>query len=174
VTPGNSLQRTGKNNDMDQAHAFYMDSCDEQSSESRKGSEPFSLLPLGDELEGSEAEGGSEPSHVDEILREAVSRGSSDIHLSVGLPPVIRIDGRLVRTEYAALNGQQIQRMVYDILSKDQILWLEKSHELDFSYGLSQVGRFRVNAARWGQRSAPCQVRSRASRSCGCRMWPRT
>lgn len=133
---------------MEQAHAFNMDSYDEQPSESKKSSEPFSLLPLGDDLEDSDAAGGREPSHVDEVLREAVLRGSSDIHLSVGLPPVIRIDGRLVRTEYAALNGQQIQRMVYDILTKDQILWLEKSHELDFSYGLSEVGRFRVNVYR--------------------------
>jgi len=50
--------------------------------------------------------------------------------------------------DFTPLEAHQIQRMIYDILNKDQILWLEKSRELDFSYGLSGVGRFRVNVYR--------------------------
>ncbi|MBI2841840.1 MAG: type IV pilus twitching motility protein PilT [Armatimonadetes bacterium] len=86
--------------------------------------------------------------HVDDLLREAAERGASDLHLSVGLPPVIRIDGRLVRLDYNPLAPNDIQRLVYDILSADQIQWFEKSRELDFSYGVRDVGRFRVNVYR--------------------------
>lgn len=83
--------------------------------------------------------------HVDDLLREAGERGASDLHLSVGLPPVIRIDGKLVRMDYSPLAPNEIQRLVYDILKTDHIQWFEKTHELDFSYGVRDIGRFRVN-----------------------------
>ena len=86
--------------------------------------------------------------HVDDLLREAIERGASDLHLSVGLPPVLRIDGSLVHTNYAPLSPAETQRLVYDILTTDQIQWYEKTHELDFSYGVRDVGRFRVNVYR--------------------------
>jgi twitching motility protein PilT len=84
-------------------------------------------------------------SHIDDLLVECNLRGASDLHLSVGLPPVIRIDGRLVRLKYDPLTGQDIQRLVYDVLTNQQIQWFEKVHELDFSYGMTGVGRFRFN-----------------------------
>jgi len=87
----------------------------------------------------------AEDVHVDDLLREATERGASDLHLSVGLPPVIRIDGKLVRLDYSPLAPNEIQRLVYDILTTDHIQWFEKTHELDFSYGVRDVGRFRVN-----------------------------
>jgi twitching motility protein PilT len=86
--------------------------------------------------------------HVDDLLREAVERGASDLHLSVGLPPVLRIDGSLLHMNYAPLSPAETQRLVYDILTTDQIQWYEKTHELDFSYGVRDVGRFRVNVYR--------------------------
>ena len=89
-------------------------------------------LPLGD-------------MHIDDLLVETTQRGASDLHLSVGLPPVIRIDGRLIRLNYEPLNGQDIQRLVYDVLTNQQIQWFEKVHELDFSYGMAGIGRFRFN-----------------------------
>ncbi|MCC2669041.1 MAG: pilus retraction protein PilT [Armatimonadetes bacterium] len=84
-------------------------------------------------------------SHIDDLLVECNLRGASDLHLSVGLPPVIRIDGRLVRLKYDPLTGQDIPRLVYDVLTNQQIQWFEKVHELDFSYGMTGVGRFRFN-----------------------------
>jgi twitching motility protein PilT len=90
--------------------------------------------------------------HMDDLLREVVERGASDLHFSVGLPPALRIDGRLVHMAYAPLTPNEIQRMVYDILSAEQIQWFEKTRELDFSYGARGVGRFRVNVYR--QRSS--------------------
>jgi twitching motility protein PilT len=86
--------------------------------------------------------------HIDDLLREAVERKASDLHLSEGLPPMIRVDGRLVKTEYAALNEREIQRLVYDVLNDSQIQAFEKDWELDFSYGIADVSRFRFNVYR--------------------------
>lgn len=86
--------------------------------------------------------------HIDELLVEATQRSASDLHLSEGLPPTIRLDGRLQRLNYEILRGQDIQRLVYEILTDQQIQWFEKVRELDFSYGIAEVGRFRFNVYR--------------------------
>ena len=86
--------------------------------------------------------------HIDDLLAEATQRGASDLHLSVGLPPVIRVDGRLQRLNYETLTNQDVQRLIYDVLTNQQIQWFEKVRELDFSYGLQGVGRFRFNIYR--------------------------
>jgi twitching motility protein PilT len=86
--------------------------------------------------------------HIDDLLIEAVERGASDLHLTEGLPPMIRQHGRLVRTSYEPLKSQDVQRLVYDVLTDHQIQWFEKVRELDFSYGISGVGRFRFNVYR--------------------------
>jgi twitching motility protein PilT len=86
--------------------------------------------------------------HIDDLLIEAVERGASDLHLTEGLPPMIRQHGRLVRTNYEPLKSQDVQRLVYDVLTDHQIQWFEKVRELDFSYGISGVGRFRFNVYR--------------------------
>lgn len=84
--------------------------------------------------------------HVDDLLRITVQNDASDLHLSVDLPPMIRVDGRLVPTDFQPLTARDTQRLVYDILTNDQIQWFEKTRELDFSYGIRDAGRFRVNA----------------------------
>lgn len=83
--------------------------------------------------------------HIDDLLREATERGASDLHLTVGLPPVIRVDGALTHLNYQPLSPGDTQRLIYDILTNDQIQHFESVHELDFSYGVRNVGRFRVN-----------------------------
>lgn len=83
--------------------------------------------------------------HVDELLLEMVERGSSDLHICVGVPPVIRIDGQLTAMNYEKFDAMQTQRMMYDILSDEQIQKFEDTWELDFSYSLKNVSRFRVN-----------------------------
>ena len=83
--------------------------------------------------------------HIDDLLREAAQRGASDLHVTVGLPPVFRVDGQLVRGNYPPLMANQAQRLIYDILSTDQVQWFEKTRELDFSYGVKDIGRYRVN-----------------------------
>lgn len=86
--------------------------------------------------------------HIDDLLRLAVEHGASDLHLTVDLPPMIRVDGRLIPTEYQSLTPRDTQRLVYDILTNEQIQLFEKTKELDFSYGIRDAGRFRVNIYR--------------------------
>ncbi len=61
---------------------------------------------------------------------------------------MLRVDGRLHRTNYEVLGSQDIQRLVYEVLTDQQIQWFEKVRELDFSYGVHGVGRFRLNLYR--------------------------
>ena len=86
--------------------------------------------------------------HVDDLLRLVVERGASDLHLAVGVSPVFRIDGQLVPTNYEKLTGQDSQRLVYDILTDEQIQRFESALELDLSYSVAKVSRFRVNVYR--------------------------
>ncbi len=90
--------------------------------------------------------------HIEELLRMTVRAGASDLHLSVALPPMIRKDGKLVPLPYEIAQERDTQRIVYDILNNDQIQKFERTHELDFSYGVKGVGRFRFNVYR--QRSS--------------------
>lgn len=86
--------------------------------------------------------------HIDDLLVETSQTGGSDLHLSAELPPTIRLDGKLARLNYPPLNPQDIQRLIYDILTDTQIQQFEKERELDFSYGIVGVGRFRFNVYR--------------------------
>ncbi len=90
--------------------------------------------------------------HIDELLRLTVASGASDLHLSVGLPPMVRKDGKLVPLPFEKAQEQDTQRIVFDVLNNTQIEKFERTHELDFSYGVKGVGRFRFNVYR--QRSS--------------------
>jgi twitching motility protein PilT len=80
-----------------------------------------------------------------ELLEEATKRRASDIHITAGIPPLLRVDGRLQPLDYEPLSPNECQRLVYDILTDRQISEFENRHELDLSYGVSNLGRFRVN-----------------------------
>jgi len=82
---------------------------------------------------------------IADLLEDATKRRASDLHLTAGLPPLLRVDGRLVPLDYESLTPRETQRLVYDILTDRQISDFEGKHELDLSYGLPHVGRFRVN-----------------------------
>ncbi len=84
---------------------------------------------------------------IDEYLKKAVDIGASDIHITVGLPPMIRMHGSInpLKEDLAPLTPPDIKRLLYEILSEDQQKRLENEKELDISYGISGVGRFRVN-----------------------------
>lgn len=89
-----------------------------------------------------------EEAHIDDLLRLVVEKGGSDLHVSVGVPPIIRVDGQLLPTNYEKVTPQESQRLVYDILTDDQIQRFETTFELDFSYSLARLSRFRVNVYR--------------------------
>jgi twitching motility protein PilT len=86
--------------------------------------------------------------HVDELLRLVVEKKGSDLHLAPGVPPVLRIDGKLLATNYAVLSDFEVQRMIYGVLTDEQIRTFETDYELDCSYELKGLSRFRVNVYR--------------------------
>ena len=82
---------------------------------------------------------------IEELLEDAVGKGASDIHISANLPPVFRIDGKLIRTNMEALTAENVETLVFPILNNEQRRKLEQEWELDLSYGIHGLGRFRVN-----------------------------
>lgn len=90
--------------------------------------------------------------HIDDLLRAASNSNGSDLHLTVNLPPMVRRDGKIVPLPYEAATHRDIQRLIYDILTTEQIEKFERSKELDFSYGVKGLGRYRFNV--YKQRSS--------------------
>jgi twitching motility protein PilT len=86
-----------------------------------------------------------EPLHVDELLEVMMERRGSDLHMCVGSPPVIRVDGDLQPLAYAELTPAKLQELVYAILNDERIIEFESNHELDFAYSVAGLSRFRVN-----------------------------
>jgi twitching motility protein PilT len=83
---------------------------------------------------------------ITDLLVQTKERGASDLHLTVGSPPTLRINGKLTRLELPALPREEMHRMLFDVLTDEQKAKFEATHDLDFSLELSGVGRFRVNA----------------------------
>jgi twitching motility protein PilT len=81
-----------------------------------------------------------------ELLRETVSKQASDLHLSSGEPPLIRVHGDLVRTEHPRLDPAAVLALVHAVMTDGQRETLEREHEVDFACELPESGRFRVNA----------------------------
>ncbi len=82
---------------------------------------------------------------IQEILQLVVDKGASDLHLKVDLPPMIRVSGKLQPSEFDPVNKDDIQRIVFSMLTGDQRKTFENTYELDCSYNVSGLGRFRVN-----------------------------
>ena len=82
---------------------------------------------------------------LDDLLMLAHQQRASDLHLTAGLPPMLRVDGRLRPLEFEPLTPTHSQQLLYGILSDHQVQVFESKHELDFSHGITKVGRFRVN-----------------------------
>jgi twitching motility protein PilT len=97
--------------------------------------------------------------HIDDILRYSQQVKASDIHITVNLPPMLRIDGKLTPTPWEVVTPREAQRLIYDILLSDQIERYERTKELDFSYGVHGVGRFRFNVYRQ-RHSVGCAMRA--------------
>ncbi|MBN2404723.1 MAG: type IV pilus twitching motility protein PilT [Coriobacteriia bacterium] len=82
---------------------------------------------------------------LNELLLKLVERGGSDLHVTVGMPPVMRINGRLLPTEGTRLTTRDTKELLYSILTDEQRETLERNWEFDFGYALPGVARFRVN-----------------------------
>jgi len=82
---------------------------------------------------------------ISEFLIFAVNNKASDLHLSAGEPPHVRIHGEMRKFETPVLGREEIHNMIYDILSDQQRKIYEEQLEIDFSFSLGEYGRFRVN-----------------------------
>ena len=83
---------------------------------------------------------------IAELLAFSVKNKASDLHLSAGLPPMIRVDGDVRRINIPALDHKQVHSLVYDIMSDKQRRDFEEFLEVDFSFEIPGLARFRVNA----------------------------
>ncbi len=84
---------------------------------------------------------------IELLLEEVIKRKASDLHLQVGLPPMLRVDGSLVPVAGAdVLTEETVETLVFAVLDADQKQILLKDKEFDFSFAFGDLGRFRVNA----------------------------
>ena len=86
------------------------------------------------------------PMDITELLAFSAKQGASDLHLSAGLPPMIRVDGDVRRINVPALEHKQVHALIYDIMNDKQRKDYEEFLETDFSFEVPGVARFRVNA----------------------------
>jgi twitching motility protein PilT len=100
--------------------------------------EPQAAMPFDDD--------NAEELHLNELLERLLDLGGSDLHVTTGNHPCVRVHGELKPlTEYPILNGSEIRRMVYAILTSRQREKFEEELELDTSHSIPSVGRFRLN-----------------------------
>ena len=82
---------------------------------------------------------------IRDLLMMCIEKTASDLHVTENEPPILRIDGRLLRTELEIMNKQDLKKMLYSVLSNVQKEIFERELELDFSLALPGLDRFRVN-----------------------------
>ena len=98
----------------------------------------------------SNSNSSASPSIIDmsELLRVMVEKNASDLHITMGIPPMLRIDGLVVATSYPKLTAEVCQHLVYSLLTDTQKQRFESVNELDISFGIKNVGRVRMNVFR--------------------------
>ncbi len=87
----------------------------------------------------------SQEIYMEELLQLVFDKDASDLHISASVPPMIRVGGTLMPTDYEPLTPDETQKLIFSILTNDQRKTLEQTWELDCSYGVIGLGRFRVN-----------------------------
>lgn len=84
---------------------------------------------------------------IEVLLEECIRNNASDLHIEVGLPPILRVEGALRQlTTYPTLTNDMVQRLVFSTLDEEQQRILIKDKEFDYSFAFGDLGRFRVNA----------------------------
>ena len=97
-------------------------------------------------MEATQAANGGSTFSIDDLLERTFESGASDLHITSGSEPVVRVSGSLERLEgFGRLMPDDTQRLLYRILSTEQQKNLEQKRQLDFSYSLAGLARFRVN-----------------------------
>jgi twitching motility protein PilT len=92
---------------------------------------------------------GDFPASLDQLLGQTVIMGGSDLHLTVGIPPCVRVNGSLAPLpDWPSLTPEQTQRLVRSALTEEQWQRFARDHEMDSAYGAAGVSRFRMNVYR--------------------------
>ena len=91
----------------------------------------------------------SQPSEIKfslhQLLRTMIEKGASDMHITTGTPPLLRIDGSIVPLRLPALGAVETKQLCFSVLSEEQRAHFEKTNELDLSFGVKGLSRFRAN-----------------------------
>ncbi|MFQ5744882.1 MAG: type IV pilus twitching motility protein PilT, partial [Acidobacteriota bacterium] len=82
---------------------------------------------------------------IAELLREMTDLGASDLHLTTESPPQVRVDGKLRALPYDSLDPATTKALMYSVMTEEQKRLFEENLELDFSFGLQGMARFRAN-----------------------------
>ncbi|HZX11131.1 MAG TPA: type IV pili twitching motility protein PilT, partial [Acidobacteriota bacterium] len=82
---------------------------------------------------------------IQELLKLAVEKEATDLHITTHVPPRLRIDGQLISLDYPPFTPSETKRILYSLLNDRQKKMFEEKLELDFSFGLKELGRFRGN-----------------------------
>jgi twitching motility protein PilT len=85
---------------------------------------------------------------IDKLLKEALNSHASDLHITVGMPPVLRINGELMPLNYPKQRPEMTEALLGEIASEEVLTKLAEKGEVDFSYAIQGLSRFRVNAFR--------------------------
>jgi twitching motility protein PilT len=85
---------------------------------------------------------------IDAFLKLGLAQGCSDLHLAVGVPPMLRMHGDLMPIKFRDLGATELESYIAEVLTQSQLSHLRSGHDLDFSYVSSEGGRFRVNVFR--------------------------
>jgi twitching motility protein PilT len=97
-------------------------------------------------MEAGDYEGTRMAVEIEQLLRFTVKNNASDLHLSAGVPPMIRVDGDVKRINMPLLSHKDVHSMIYDIMNDKQRKDYEEFYETDFSFEIPDLARFRVNA----------------------------
>ena len=82
---------------------------------------------------------------IHQLLKVMIDRGASDLHVTTGSPPQLRIDGSLVPLKTPPLDPIETKQLCFSVISEEQTVRFEKTNELDFSFGVRGLSRFRAN-----------------------------
>lgn len=85
---------------------------------------------------------------LDKLFVEMKNQGASDLHLSVGHPPLLRAKGSLVPMKFKPMTNELLEKLIYEVMRPDQVELFKKKNDMDFSYAVENVARFRGNAFR--------------------------
>lgn len=82
---------------------------------------------------------------MEQLLRQLVEQGATDLHLTGNQPPHLRVDDRLVATDHASLSGDDVKELAYSLISPERVERFERWKELDFAFSVEGLARFRAN-----------------------------